>query len=410
MSDDNPFVRLHSFTHENIRVVKEKFLAQQLRHREEQFSSFAQWTVFCGTWNINGQIVKESLEAWLNHKDADILVLGFQELDLNTQAYIIADSLKEDAICNIIESSLLERYHLYRRLSSKKLVGIYEVIYIKNEHFSMVSEISTEYVTLGILGVMGNKGAVAIRFKAYDSYFVFVNCHLAADPTMVDRRNQDFQEICKRMVFPIQSKYKDYQSYAISNPWVPGIMDCKPYNFAAQYQIGNLPTSEQFVYGFNRFTTSIFDCDHLFWMGDLNYRVTVSEKEAKEILKASLVSDLLKYDQLIIEKQQNRAFFGFQEAVITFQPTFKYDVGTNQFDSSEKKRAPSFTDRILNLQNPLKSDDSNWAVNISYDSCMDISASDHKPLSSVYSAKVYLKLTSRFGQLISKNYMKLFRI
>lgn len=40
-------------------------------------------------------------------------------------------------------------------------------------------------------------------------------------------------------------------------------------------------------------------------------------------------------------------FRGFQEGPLTFAPTYKYDPGTETFDSSAKQRTPSYTDRIL---------------------------------------------------------------
>lgn len=61
------------------------------------------------------------------------------------------------------------------------------------------------------------------------------------------------------------------------------------------------------------------------------------------------MSELLKYDQL--RKQMNHKkseiFSEFSEMPISFLPTYKYDPRSQNFDSSEKRRKPSYTDRIL---------------------------------------------------------------
>ena len=55
-------------------------------------------------------------------------------------------------------------------------------------------------------------------------------------------------------------------------------------------------------------------------------------------------------DQLQVEMAAGRAFVHLQEAPITFRPTYKFDKHSAEpldYDSSEKRRVPAWTDRIL---------------------------------------------------------------
>lgn len=54
-----------------------------------------------------------------------------------------------------------------------------------------------------------------------------------------------------------------------------------------------------------------------------------------------------RHDQLSRERQEGRTFANFTEEAITFKPTYKYNRGENVYDTSEKRRVPSWTDRIL---------------------------------------------------------------
>jgi hypothetical protein len=88
--------------------------------------------------------------------------------------------------------------------------------------------------------------------------------------------------------------------------------------------------------------------------------------------------------------ENKRVFNGFNEPEINFQPTFKFDLGTSQYDTSEKKRVPSFTDRILTFKNPLKVHDPKWLSYNTYTSYMESTVSDHKPVGLSLNAMVII--------------------
>lgn len=67
-----------------------------------------------GTFNVNGQSPVESLRPWLCSPEAlatpsDLIVLGFQELDLSTEALLITSTtLREDLWCEALMRDLAE--------------------------------------------------------------------------------------------------------------------------------------------------------------------------------------------------------------------------------------------------------------------------------------------------------------
>lgn len=84
--------------------------------------------------------------------------------------------------------------------------------------------------------------------------------------------------------------------------------------------------------------------------GDLNYRIdTMGRDTVVKAVNANNLSKLLERDQLLVSRRRNPGFRAraFIESPITFDPTYKYDVGSDNYDTSEKRRAPAWCDRIL---------------------------------------------------------------
>jgi hypothetical protein len=117
----------------------------------------------------------------------------------------------------------------------------------------------------------------------------------------------------------------------------------------------NIKQGEKLDNSYENIQLCPFDC--LIFFGDLNYRLELPRLEV-ELMKASLgsmdkdhkdnaIEGILAYDQLNRERISGRAFQGYSEGKISFMPTFKYDKGSDEFDTSSKARPPAWTDRVL---------------------------------------------------------------
>ena len=65
------------------------------------------------------------------------------------------------------------------------------------------------------------------------------------------------------------------------------------------------------------------------------------------------------YFFLQISQKDNKCFKGFLEGDITFAPTYKYDLFSDDYDTSEKSRIPAWTDRVLFWRRQYNSDKNN---------------------------------------------------
>ena len=96
-------------------------------------------------------------------------------------------------------------------------------------------------------------------------------------------------------------------------------------------------------------------------------------------------------------KDRHTILKNFKEADLDFDPTYKYDEGTNIYDTSKKKRTPAWTDRILLcrdtrvseklLNESLENAQMKQSLPISY-SRRESTFSDHRPVVATYLVQV----------------------
>lgn len=194
-----------------------------------------------------------------------------------------------------------------------------------------------------------SQGALIVRFRFDDSSICLVNCHLAAGQTQTLHRNNDIAAILESFALPAEQ-----DSTLCSNSFVAG---------------GD--------------GSMVLDHEICILNGDLNYRIdTMSRDVVLKAIHNNNLSKLLERDQLLVSRKKNPTFGlkAFVESPITFDPTYKYDVGSDVYDSSEKHRAPAWCDRIL-YRGPGKIKQMDYRRH-------ELRISDHRPVTGNFKIRV----------------------
>ncbi|XP_050214629.1 type IV inositol polyphosphate 5-phosphatase 3 isoform X2 [Mercurialis annua] len=232
-----------------------------------------------------------------------------------------------------------KRKSSYVRIISKQMVGVFLSIWVRRSLRKHIQNLKVSTVGVGVMGYIGNKGAVSVSMSIYQTPFCFICSHLTSGEKEGDelKRNCNVQEIHRRTQF-----------HTLSGIGLP---------------------------------KGILDHERIIWLGDLNYRINLWYEKTCELISLKQWSKLAERDQLVRELRKGRAFDGWTEGVLNFPPTYKYEMNSNKYYGSDPKvgrRVPAWCDRILSYGKGMKL--------LKYRRT-ELKLSDHRPVTATYMAE-----------------------
>lgn len=325
-----------------------------LETKDGKMENFGLYVV---TWNVGTAEPPEDVNSLLqlnSPKKPDLYVIGLQEVRAAPLKFV-SDLAFEDSWSHLFMNTLAPLD--YMKVSSIRMQGLLLLFFSKLEHVSFIRDIQVTYTRTGLYGYWGNKGGVSIRLSFYGHMLCFLNCHLTAHMNYASQRVNEFEHIL------------DAQNFDTKN--TPHVLDHKV----------------------------------VFWFGDLNFRI---EDHGMLFLRNCITSQrfnlLWPKDQLTMMKQKEVILQKFEEGPLDFQPTYKFDLNSDNYDTSGKKRKPAWCDRILwrvkpkasltentNEEEPEKQQEEEREVEFPlkmtqeyYTSKMEYGISDHKPVIGIF--------------------------
>ncbi|XP_028726524.1 phosphatidylinositol 4,5-bisphosphate 5-phosphatase A isoform X1 [Peromyscus leucopus] len=300
------------------------------------------------TWNVGTAMPPDDVTSLLHlggghdGDGADMIAIGLQEVNsmINKR---LKDALFTDQWSELFMDALGPFNFVL--VSTVRMQGVILLLFAKYYHLPFLRDVQTDCTRTGLGGYWGNKGGVSVRLAAFGHMLCFLNCHLPAHMDKAEQRKDNFQTILSLQQF--------------QGPGAHGILDH----------------------------------DLVFWFGDLNFRIESYDLHfVKLAIDSNQLHQLWEKDQLNMAKNTWPILKGFQEGPLNFAPTFKFDVGTNKYDTSAKKRKPAWTDRILWKVKtpgggPSPSGRESHRLQVtqhSYRSHMEYTVSDHKPVAAQF--------------------------
>ena len=85
---------------------------------------------------------------------------------------------------------------------------------------------------------------------------------------------------------------------------------------------------------------------NVIWVADTNYRIDMENGVVRPLAESDDLDVLVAADQLKRAMDDRTVFPGYEEGPLLFRPTYKYDLYTQRYDTSEKMRIPAWTGKV----------------------------------------------------------------
>ena len=314
--------------------------SNNLSNSKGSYNIFSSYNTLFNEQNYNQDIM---IKSEVKNVLPEFYILGFQEIvDLNsTNILINSNDEKKNKIrkklTEVLKGMKETENNPYQIIKELDLVGIYVIIFARAYSFKYIKNFDYQIVKSGFMGNLGNKGSCLLRFNINDSRIAIACNHLSAGQELYEARRAEITNI-------LNTSFRKYPDLHFK------------------------------------------DYDYYFFFGDLNSRTSL---DITDPLIDNLINnhsktlngdfkDILIHDQFKQYQKESSLILQMDEAPIKFSPTYKYTIGSSEYDAN-KKRIPSWTDRILFKK-------FSETIPLAYNKCL-LSLSDHQPVYGLYRIK-----------------------
>ncbi|KAJ2158321.1 hypothetical protein GGF46_003848 [Coemansia sp. RSA 552] len=337
----------------------------------------------------------------------------------------------------------------YRIVQCQNMVGLFICVFARDDVYRSVREVDVSQVKTGMGGLHGNKGGIGVRFVLDDTSFCFVNAHLAAGESV----NNNLARIshCATIVKDLSFRRPATEFQSGLGGGAPPQTDLANASLDAYVDGGDgqsyLDHAACFFSG---------DLNFRLKLGRVQAERYVAANEIEAMLQFDQLLPMIAADAAAAKGAGNASAGGpafasspastalsvapmgepapaprtrrrsssdssfdssgddadaedlenigstgfalrsFHEIPIQFHPTYKYDPGTDRYDTSEKRRVPAWCDRVLfrggstrtQVSGKLADCDTQGLITPLAYQRLECRQSDHRPIFAAFHTKV----------------------